>query len=260
MSDLPEPLSPEIEAFLDPERRRPDPATAVQNDVLSRVGATLGLPFGPGPGGSDPSGGAAPSGHGDGGNVLAAGARSVVRGSLARTVTTLVIGGVIGSGVHEAYDRAHDRRAEHAKIAAVAPPPPAAPAAQPLPPPVSDAVAERKTPGAGHAESPSPRPAHATRVELRERDRGLGAERLLIEQARTALARENSAAALAVLERHRREFPQGELEEERESLQVVALVGLERYEQARKIGARFHQRFPRSIFGAMIDEALESIP
>jgi len=63
-----------------------------------------------------------------------------------------------------------------------------------------------------------------------------------------------------VLERHARDFPEGELAEERESLQVQALVGLERYEQARKAGARFHRRFPLSIVGAVVDEALKSIP
>ena len=50
------------------------------------------------------------------------------------------------------------------------------------------------------------------------------------------------------------------LAEERESLQVQALVGLERFEQARKVAARFHRRFPRSIFGTVVDEALKSIP
>jgi hypothetical protein len=116
---------------------------------------------------------------------------------------------------------------------------------------------------------PTPAPAAAsaarvkappTRPEPRERDRSLAAERALIEQARTALAREQSAAALAALERHARDFPQGELEEERESLRVQALVGLAQFGEARKIGARFHRRFPRSIFGAVVDQALQSIP
>ena len=130
-------------------------------------------------------------------------------------------------------------------------------------PPVAPPAERRPSPSPRRRQRPSVRsrqPEHIPRVGLRERDRGLGAERALIEQARTALAREKSAAALAVLERHARDFPQGELQEERESLQVQALVGLERFEQARKLGARFHRRFPRSIFGTVVDEALTSIP
>lgn len=262
MSDAPDPLSPEVAAFLAPERRRPDPPEALQADVFSRVGATLGFPGGPGPGGSDPSGGAPPAGGhlGGGGTAVAhAAAKHVVTGSLAKTLAALVVGGLIGSGVHEAYDLAIDRRAERARVVATAPPalaPTPAPAAPPAGRP------ERQPPPAdvASAEIPPVKPEHVARPEGRERDRGLAAERALIEQARSALAREKSAAALAALERHAREFPQGEFEEERESLQVQALVGLGRFEQARKTGARFHRRFPRSIFGAVVDEALKSIP
>jgi hypothetical protein len=258
MSDAPDRLSPELDAFLAPERQLPDSPAELQSEVLSRVGATLGW-FGgpgPGPGGSDPSGGAPPGAH-IGGGTAAAGA--VAKGALAKTVITLVVGGVIGAGVHEAYDRTTDRHAEHAKVAVVAPP------AAPLPPPpapapIAEPQPEPAAPNVVRAESPRPRAEHAVKTETRERDRNLAAERGLIEQARTALARDQGAAAMSALERHARDFPQGELEEERESLQVQALVALERFEQARKVAARFHRRFPRSIFGAVVDEALKSIP
>ena len=249
MSDAPDRLSAELEAFLAPERQRPDPSAETQTEVLTRLGATLGW-FGgpgPGPGGSDPSGG---------GGLAAHGARHLAAGSLAKTIATLIVGGVIGAGVHEAYDRGSGRRAERREVVAVAPPI-AAPVVLPPPAPVPAAPPPVVAPPPERA---PPRPEHVARVEPRERDRSLAAERALIEQARTALAREQGAAALAVLERHAREFPQGELEEERESLQVQALVGLDRFDQARKVAARFHRRFPRSIFGAVVDEALRSIP
>jgi TolA-binding protein len=171
------------------------------------------------------------------------------------------VGGALGAGVHEAYDRARDRRAEHAAIPVVAPPPATTPPAT-LPPPATPPPAVRapEPTTASEARRPPAKAEHSREVEIRERDRGLGAERALIEQARTALSRDKSGDALAALERHARDFPQGELEEERESLQVHALVGLERYDQARKVGARFHRRFPRSIFGAVVDEVLRSIP
>jgi hypothetical protein len=255
MSDATDRLPPDLDAFLAPERRRPDPPADTQSEIFSRVGATLGWFGGPGPGGSDPSGGAA-GGHAAG-QLAAHGAKHLTAGALLKTVATLVVGGVIGAGVHEAHDRAVDRRSESAKIAVVAPP------AAPSPPPPAPVVDPQPEPAAENgvrAESPRPRAEHLARTEARERDRNLAAERALVEQARTALAREQGAAALAALERHARDFPQGELEEERESLRVQALAGLGQFDQARKTGARFHRRFPRSIFGAVVDEALKSIP
>ena len=244
MSDAPDRLSPELDAFLSPERQLPDPPAEVQSEVFSRVGATLGWFGGPGPG-SGPGG------------AVAAGA--VAKGALAKTIVTLVVGGVIGAGVHEAYDRTTDRRADHAKVAVVAPP--AAPLPPPpAPPPVVEPQPEPAAPSIVHAETPRSHVEHVAKTETRERDRNLAAERALIEQARTALARDQGAAAISALERHSRDFPQGELEEERQSLYVQALVALERFEQAKKVAARFHRTFPRSIFGAVVDEAIKSIP
>jgi len=265
MSDAPDRPSPELEAFLAPERRRPDPPAGIQNDIFSRIGATLGWPGGPGPDGSDPSGGAPPASTPTGGmpdaGFAAHGAKHLAAGGLAKTITTLVVGGALGAGVHEAYDRGSHRLAEPVGVTVAAPPVlvPAPPPEIPLP---AAPAPEHQAPApiSARAERPPAKPAHVARVEIRERDRNLGAERGLIEQARTALAREKNATALAVLERHAREFPQGELEEERESLQVQVLVGLERFDQARKVGARFKRRFPRSIFGAVVDEVLRSIP
>ena len=265
MSDAPDRPSPEVEAFLAPERRRPDPPAGIQNDVFSRIGATLGWPGGPGPDGSDPSGGAptggTPTGGASGGDLAAHGAKHLAAGGLAKTIATLAVGGALGAGVHEAYDRGSHRLAEPVSVS-VAAPPVAVPAPPPAMPPPVERAAETEPPAANSArpDRAPAKPQPAMRVEVRERDRSLGAERALIEQARTALSREQNATALAVLERHAREFPQGELEEERESLQVQVLVGLERFEQARKVGARFKRRYPRSIFGAVVDEALKSIP
>jgi hypothetical protein len=266
MSDTPDRLSPDLEAFLAPERRRPDPPDEVQGEVFERLGATLGWFGGPGPGsgpgGADPSGGGgSPGGDVGGGGLAAHGAKhaaagAAVKASLAKTIATLVVGGVIGSGVHEAYDRVSERRAARARPVAVVAPPVAVPA----PPPSAPPTPEPAAPAATRVASPPPKVEHAARSEVRERDRNLAAERGLIEQARTALAREQATAALAALERHARDFPQGALEEERESLLVQALVGAERFDPARKAAARFHKRFPRSIFGAVVDEALKSIP
>jgi hypothetical protein len=276
MSDAPDRLPPELDAFLAPERRRPDPPGDMQGEIFARLGATLGWFGGSGPGsgpdGSDPSGGGGPPGGdvGGGGGLAVHGAKhaaagTVVKASLAKTVATLVVGGVLGSAVHEAYDRVSERRAERARPVAVATPPVAAPAPPPIatrdPEPVPEPVPEpAAAPAVPRAASPAPKVDHAARSAIRERDRNLAAERALIEQARTAIAREQAATALAALERHARDFPQGALEEERESLLVPALVGVERFDPARKTAARFHKRFPRSIFAAVVDEALKTIP
>jgi hypothetical protein len=264
VSDAHDPLSPEVDAFLDLERRRPDPPDQIRDAVLSRIGTTLGWPDGSEPGGSDTSDGPSAGGQIGSGDLAAHGTTRLVTGALAKTLATLVVGGVLGAGIHEAYDRVSDRKGEPATVAAVAPasaaPTPALPvpvAAEPARPAVP--VPEPAAASAVHAKS-AVEAAPAARVESRAHDRSLAAERGLIEQARTALARDQSEAALAVLERHARDFPDGELEEERESLQVPALVRLERFEQARKVGARFHRRFPRSIFGPVVDGALGSIP
>jgi hypothetical protein len=253
MSDAPDRLSPELEAFLAPERRRPDPPGDVQNEVFSRVGSTLGWFGGAGPGQGGPGGSAGP-------DPSSGAVGAVAKGALAKTVVTLVVGGVIGAGVHEGYDRVTERHAERARVAVVAPAAAPLPPPPPRPAPVVEAQPEPAAPSVVRAENPRPRPEHAAKTETRERDRNLAAERALIEQARTALAREQGAAALAMLERHARDFPGAELAEERESLHVQALVSLERFEQARKVAAAFHRRFPRSIFGAVVDEALKSIP
>jgi hypothetical protein len=259
MSDAPDRLSPDLEGFLAPERRAPEPPAEIRTEIFARVVGTLGWPGGPGPGagGSNPPGGASPGGHLGGGRLAAHGAKHLATGSLAKTVATLVVGGVLGSGVHEAYDRVSARRAERARVAVVVPPAATpASAALPVPWPVQQPTVAARVP-AGNLQ---PGMEHVVRAGLREHDRSLAAERDLIEQARTALARDQGAAALAALERHAHDYPQGELEEERESLQVQSLVALEHFDQARKIGTRFHKRFPRSIFGAVVDEALKSIP
>jgi hypothetical protein len=88
--------------------------------------------------------------------------------------------------------------------------------------------------------------------------RGLGAERSLLDVARAALARGEAAEALAAVDRHSREYPDGVLVEEREALAIKALVALGRRDEARARAKRFEQRFPnglmlRAVKGAIGD-------
>lgn len=91
-------------------------------------------------------------------------------------------------------------------------------------------------------------------------DQDLVRERRLVDTARSALARRDATSALAALDEHRRAFPRGQLVEMREALAVQALVQAGRGDDARARAARFHQRFQGSIYEAVVDGALASIP
>jgi hypothetical protein len=75
----------------------------------------------------------------------------------------------------------------------------------------------------------------------------LARERAIIEVARTAVARGRTSAALDAIERHAREFPKGQLVEEREGLRVIALARSGQSEDARKKAAAFRKRYPSSV-------------
>jgi hypothetical protein len=72
------------------------------------------------------------------------------------------------------------------------------------------------------------------------------AEILLLEPARRSLSRGDYAGALAPLGQHRREFPNGQLRQEREALRVRALWGLGQKPAALAAASAFRKRYPRS--------------
>lgn len=76
-----------------------------------------------------------------------------------------------------------------------------------------------------------------------ERDDPLAAEFALLE---TAHAAGDPAAALAALERHRKQFPDGQLADEREVMRVEVLCTLGRDEAAREVADRFLATRPSS--------------
>jgi hypothetical protein len=88
-------------------------------------------------------------------------------------------------------------------------------------------------------------------------DAGLGKEKAILDVARTALGRGDGANAFAAVQRHASEFPRGQMSEEREALAVQALIQLGRERDAVERGARFHQTYPNSILGPVVDAALE---
>jgi TolA-binding protein len=69
----------------------------------------------------------------------------------------------------------------------------------------------------------------------------------LLEPARSSVVRGQYDVALAAIARHQREFPNGQLAEEREALRVRALWGQGQKPAAAAAAASFRNRYPRSL-------------
>jgi len=68
----------------------------------------------------------------------------------------------------------------------------------------------------------------------------------LLEPARQAISQRDYGAALAAIARHQREFPQGELSEERDALRVRALWDAGQKASADRAALDFRKRYPKS--------------
>jgi pyruvate/2-oxoglutarate dehydrogenase complex dihydrolipoamide acyltransferase (E2) component len=238
--------------LIDAEKSLPDPPPEVGQRVLSRLSASLALPAGPaadvpcpaGPAASPPPAGSGLVEHG-------------VAGLARRALLPFLVGAAVGAA---GYGTVQHLRHE------VAPAPPAGPAASapaPAVPPAPAPAPPERAPQPPPATAPAAAPSRASEREAPpagSRDRGLAAERKLVEMARTALARGQTDSALATLRRHAHAFPRGQLAEERDSLHVQALVAKGDFSAARQRAVRFHRQFPGSLFSPVVDQAVRSIP
>lgn len=109
------------------------------------------------------------------------------------------------------------------------------------------------------APAPAPAPTAAQKPVLVAPNKSLELEQAQLDVARAALVQSRAAAALEALASHRRQFPKGQLAEERDALEVQALWKAGRDADARAKGAAFRKAHPDSIFGPVID-ALEQSP
>jgi hypothetical protein len=91
-------------------------------------------------------------------------------------------------------------------------------------------------------------------------DEDLARERQVIDKARSALARGDAQAALSAVAEHAGSFRRGQLAEMREAVAVQALVRAGKSPEARARAERFHRAFPGSMYGAIVDGAISSIP
>jgi hypothetical protein len=253
MDDL-DPIPGNLRALLEEEKSGGDPSSDARERVLLRLAGTFAL-GGPGglPTAADPA--TAGSSH------VASAAALGPTASVVRAVAIFVIGAAAGAGGYHLVERAHHHPAPvSAPVAApvarpeLTPPPEMA---KPEPPPVPEPV----PPVSGTPIRPRSPATVETKQEPAERsDDPLSAERSLLEMARAALTRGQAGRALSALRRHARQFPNGELTEEREGLLVQALVGDQKYDQAREKAEQFRKRYPRSLFAPVVDQAIGSIP
>ena len=140
------------------------------------------------------------------------------------------------------------------------------PAAEPVAPAVEPAALAPMTAApatsAPVAVRPSARPSVARPTpapEIEPRPTG-DQDGLLVDRARSALNGGMLAEAVAALRESELRYPSSDLSDARECMWIRVLVAQRRYDDARTRGQRFHQRFPGSVQGPTVDEALASIP
>jgi hypothetical protein len=243
MSESPlEPLDPELGALFEAERRFPPAEKASEARVWQAVAAAVVVPA---------VAGAAVLNQGKG--WLAA-VKAVGAGKLAAAgMAVFVAGSIAGATVQHVFiEPAQDVAPPRAPV--VLPSPPVKPL-EPKPtvePLVSPAPASEPV---KRLQAARPTPPAAAPVE---RASELAREQAIIDAARAGLTGGHHEAALAALDRHAREFPEGELSEEREGLRVLALARSGRTAEASEGASRFRQRFPRSLLLPAIQAALET--
>lgn len=100
----------------------------------------------------------------------------------------------------------------------------------------------------------APPPAKKRAPQAKRAD--IDVERLLIEQATSALHRDQAEMALRVCQQHAVQFHSGQLVEERESIAIRALVSLGRIDEARLRVEQFRKRFPESVLLEAVEAAV----
>jgi hypothetical protein len=221
------PLDPDLDALLDVERRAVAPASALER-VWSRIES-------PSPGGGEPH--------------PPRPLRPGMHFGLPALGAAFLAGGVAGFAAHSALG---PPAASHVVYVDRTPPP------SPQQPEVAGEIASSQAAATTQASvEPAPR---VTPRGAASTTSSLSAERVLLDEARSALATGDAARALGLVDAHARRFSRPQLSEEREALAVQALVALGRYDEARARAARFRAAAPNSLFLPAIEASLASIP
>jgi len=195
----------------------------------------------------DPSGGT-PQGGAGSGSLAGLGPGTIA-------VSAFVLGGITGAALLAALVGRPAPRVVYVDRPVL----PAVAAAQPTlaAPPVEAVV----TAPAEIAPAPSAHVAAAPSATApAARPSRFAAERMLLDEARAALVQGAPDHSFELLAAHRTRFPDGLLAEERDAMEVEALVNAGRYADARTRADAFHARSPKSLFTATVDSAIASIP
>jgi hypothetical protein len=127
-----------------------------------------------------------------------------------------------------------------------------APAAAVATPALSMPASMTSSPSRSAPPPPAPGPGSTARP-ADESTETLAAERALLDEARTAIAHNETTLAGVLLERHARDFPHAQLVEEREALSIEAFAAAGRNEEARTALSRFRVRYPKSLFLSAVE-------
>lgn len=175
--------------------------------------------------------------------------------TLAIAASIWLLGGVTGAALYGALRPSQvrvvyvDRPVAAASAAPLAKEPEAAAASSGSATPLSAASSR---PLVGRAALPS------TSSSVNLTGSQLAQERALLDLARSDAAQGEPALALQQVERHREQFPQGRLAEEREALGIRALLSLRRKPEAQDRAQAFRIAYPNSFLLPVIDSALSA--
>ena len=186
---------------------------------------------------------------------------------IASLVTVLSLGAIVGASLHAAYTTQSSAKLE-APRNSVQPPANVARIVSNLPsePPVATIgdlplIASRES-AARATDTRRTKPSQVDPIDsAAPRASTSMAEQLaMLEQARAALGRGDSAGALRILATHTRDYPTSTLTEEREALTVRALARGGRVEEAKAKLAQFESRFPGSLMLSALKRAVGQNP
>lgn len=166
-----------------------------------------------------------------------------------------LIGGATGAALYGAFQHEQVRVVYVDRPVALSPTPTLVPSSTPLAAPQLEHGAPSAAPVAASAHNGATAP---TSSAIRSEGSQLARERAVLDLARAAAARGEPALALEQAERHRQQFPQGRLAEEREAMAIRALIALGRGSEARARADAFRASYPNSFLTPVIDSALSA--
>jgi hypothetical protein len=176
-------------------------------------------------------------------------AKAALGSATSKAVTTVLVAFVVGGAVGSVVTASVLHELPQVPL------PLATPSAAPLVQPVASSPETLELgpslPSAAPASTAAPKPAPPISLE-----RTLAEERRILDRAQMALTRGDPSTAIGATEEHRSRFPGGQLEAERETIFIQALVLAHRDEEARARAARFRARYPNSVFRRVVDLAV----